>query len=173
MILHGLKVTGSSVFAFLVRLGSIVVRKSGQGHFGVHKDFSTVWKVQDEVRTHELAGFLVADTIAVLVTEPVLRLVVYPFAEPLVLEHILQDGFSEVALHLVLALKSLGQVFGLGSNSFSLLFQMLDCLGKLGFDGRGLLGVRLLLGFKSLRHTLDGLVQTTGDILHSLRCFLL
>ena len=45
---------------------------------------------------------------------------------------------------------------------------MPDCLGKLGLDGGAGLGVGLLLLLEGLRHSLDGLVKTAGDILHCL-----
>ena len=45
---------------------------------------------------------------------------------------------------------------------------MPDCLGKLGLDGGAGLGVGLLLLLEGLRHSLDCLVKTAGDILHCL-----
>ena len=66
--------------------------------------------MKGEVRAHLLAGFLVLDAVSLAVAEPEFGVVIVTFAKPFGLEDVLQDGFSENALHLALPLEGLGQV---------------------------------------------------------------
>ena len=124
--------------------------------------------MQCKIGPHRLAGLIIDNAVALPVPQPELGIVVPSFRQILGLENILQYGLSENALHLALSLQSLGQILGSVSDGLGLLLEMPDCLGKLGLDGGAGLGVGLLLLLEGLRHSLDGLVKTAGDILHCL-----
>ena len=89
-----------------------------------------------------------------------------PFTQAFGLEDVLQDGFSENALHLALPLEGLGQVFGRGPYGFGLLPKVPDRFRKLFLDGRALLELGFLLGVKGFLHRTDVPVQVSGYDFH-------
>ena len=129
--------------------------------------------MEGEVRTHLLAGLFVHYDVAFLVAKPEFGIVVVSLPKPFRLEYVLEYGFAENALHLVLALECAGQGLGLVAYGLGLLLEVLDRFGELSPDGSTLFGLRLFLRLERFLHLLDIPVKPSCDSLHGFGRFLL
>src|SRR5574344_1564430 len=143
----------------LVSISLIVILKSLERHFGVNDDIALIGEVEDHVRNHALAVFLILDRIALLVFQRHLFLKLYTLFQLHLFQQRPQSQFTEVALRLVFAGKRLRQFVGTFAHLLRL-FQILLDRGIQSFHRRCLFAVAL---FHSLAHLSDVFVQRIQD----------